>query len=278
MRFAVGLLRTCLAIAACVTVVTAAPASREAPDEAAATTYDLPFPVGEELHYRIYWGFIYVGSTVMTSEWVERAGRRLLRIRYRTRSNSVLSKIYPVDSVAESLVDPETFLPVRFTKNLREGRHHYHEITHFQHDAGLAHWESLVKDQIDVYEIDEDTRDIISFVYSMRAQEFPIGEEKHFRVMADEKIYDLYAKATRAERVKLKSYGRIASLRIDPTKAEFQGVFIRKGKLIVWISRDPRRLCTRLEVEVPFANVKAILHKVTGPGDDFWVGGGGGGK
>jgi len=233
--------------------------------------HNLPFPVGEELHYRIYWGFIYVGSTVITSKWVDEDGRRLLLIRYRTKSSSVLDKLYPVDSVAESVVDPATFLPIRFTKNLREGRHRYHEITHFQHDAGLAHWESLVKDMVNVYPIDKDTRDIISFVYSLRTQEFPIGEEKHFRVMADEKIYDLYAKGTKFEKVKLKEYGKVESLRIDPTKAEFDGVFVRKGKIIVWVSRDRRRLCTRLEAEVPFANVKAILYKVSGPGDDVWV-------
>lgn len=253
-------------------LVASAPVAVAAPEttNTVSASPTLPFPVGEELHYRVYWGVIYVGSTVMTSQWIEEEGRRLLLIRYRTRSNSVLSKIYPVDSIVESVIDPSTFLPVRFMKNMREGRHHYHEITHFQHDAGLAHWESLLKDAVEVYPIDEDTRDLISFVYGMRSEEFPLGEEKRFRVMADDKIYDLYAKGTKTEPVKLKTYGNVDSLRIDP-RAEFQGLFVRKGKLIVWVSRDPRHLCTRLEAEIPFANVKALLHKVVGPGDDFWV-------
>ena len=58
--------------------------------------------MGETLDYRIYWGVIPVGSSRVTTEWIEEDGRTLIAIRFRTKSNDVLSKIYPVDDFAGS--------------------------------------------------------------------------------------------------------------------------------------------------------------------------------
>jgi hypothetical protein len=58
--------------------------------------------------------------------------------------------------------------------------------------------------------------------------------------------------------------------RIEP-EAAFNGLFMRKGKITVWVSRDDRRVCTRVDAEVPVANIHIVLDKVLGPGDDAWV-------
>ena len=54
-------------------------------------------------------------------------------------------------------------------------------------------------------------------------------------------------------------------------EAMFDGLFVRKGKATVWVSRDPRRLLTFSKVRVPFGRVRIKLHEVNGPGDDFWI-------
>jgi hypothetical protein len=231
---------------------------------------ELWFPVGEQLVYRIYWGFIPVGTTRVVTEWIEEDGRRLLAIRYRTRSNKVIATIYPVDDHIESVIDPVTFRPVRFTKNLKEGRHRYHEITTFDYERGMARWESKIKDKVKEYPIQEDTRDLVSFLYYMRSKPLSVGKTGHYRVMADEKIYDLSVRVLKKEKVKLPRYGRVASLKMEP-QAKFQGLFVRKGKMTVWASDDDRYIVTRISATVPVASVKVVLCGVSGPGDDFWV-------
>jgi hypothetical protein len=230
----------------------------------------LGFPVGEELVYQVYWGFIPVGKTRIVTRWEERDGRRLLAIRYRTRSSKVLAAIYPVDDVTEVLIDPATFLPLKFTANLREGRHHKYEITTFDHARRTARWESLTKNKVKEYPIDPDTRDIVTFMYSMRSRPFRVGDRRHFRVMADEKIYDLYVHALNEEDIRLSGFGSVRSLRLEPT-AEFNGLFVRKGRLWVWVSRDARMLCTKVVAEIPVGKIKAVLKSVHGPGDDAWI-------
>ncbi len=231
---------------------------------------DLWFPVGETIEYKIFWGRIPVAQSTATTEWVELDGRRLIAIRFRTKSNKVLSTLYPVDDFIESLIDPETFLPVRFTKKLSEGRYRCFEITTFDHEKGTAVLENKRKGWTKEYEIDADTRDLIAFMYSMRAEEFPVGTKQNFRVMADEKLYDLEVKSHKAEKVKLPRFGKVSTVMLEP-EAAFQGLFVRKGKMVLWVSDDDRRLIARASIKVPVAHVNLVLDKVTGPGEDVWV-------
>jgi hypothetical protein len=228
------------------------------------------FPPGETMEYNIYWGRVPVARSRATSAWVEWNGRTLLAIRFETKSNAVLSTLYPVDDFVETLVDPDTFLPVRFTKNLREGRHRYHEVTTFDHAAGTAHLRNLVKDSEKTYPIDSDTRDLVSFMYAMRNAQFQVGTEQDFRVMADEKLYDLTIKALGQEQLRLDSYGKVKTVKLEP-EAAFQGLFVRKGKMMLWVTEDDRQLLAKASIKVPVANVNVVLDKVGGPGDDVWA-------
>ncbi len=224
------------------------------------------------MEYRAFWGVIPVASSTVTNELVEFQGRTCLAIRIRTRSNDVLSKIYPVDDFLESIVDIETFLPLRFTKILREGRYFTHEVTEFDHARHKAVWTRLKDGKRHELTIRSDTRDLISFMYAMRPKDiFKPGQEFSFQVMADEKIYDLKVLADRVERFRVARYGWMESIKIQPI-AEFGGLFVRhKGKAWMWLSLDPRRLITKISVRIPVASVNIVLNSVYGPGNDFWV-------
>lgn len=233
---------------------------------------NLWFTVGEEITYDIYWGIIKVGFSHVTTDWVKHEdGRTLLRIRFVSRSNKVLHAIYPVDDIQETLIDPETFLPVVSMMNSRQGRRYVHEITRFDHAAGIAYWESLLKDTRKEVAISPDTRDIISLMYYIRSLDYGVGEQMDMQVFTDEKVFDLQIRIPAKENIQLDSYGRVASHLFVP-EAEFQGLIVRKGKAYLWVSDDERRLCTQIKVQIPVASVRIQIAEVRGPGQDFWVG------
>lgn len=246
----------------------AVPAVAQAPDGSPLPA--MWFPVGEMFEYEISWGIIPVGTTYTWSEWVVEDGRLRLAIRMRTLTNKVLSVIYPVDDFVESVIDPDTFLPLRFVKKVSEGGNHYDQITTFDYIAGTATFESKLDNKKATFPIDKDIRDIPSLLYWLRREKFEPGQERHYKVMADEKVYDLTVKADKIENVRLSRYGRQPSLKVEPVSS-FGGVFVRKGRMWLWISRDPRCILTQIAAEIPVANVKLKLIQVTGPGDDFWV-------
>ncbi|HBA85740.1 MAG TPA: hypothetical protein DCZ95_16785 [Verrucomicrobia bacterium] len=235
---------------------------------------DLWFPVGERLVYKVYWGFIPVGYVVTTSEWIEEDGRTLLAIRIKTKSNAVIEKLYPVEDYLETIVDPVSFLPVRFTKKLSEGRYTAHQQTTFDHKNLTAHWEALDEDddREETFPIEADTRDLISLMYKIREDGFDQDTELNYRVMADEKMYDMIIQPGREEKVALSLYGKVDAIKIEP-QGKFQGLFIRKGRMWVWVTKDKRCLIAKVAARVPVASVNIVLLDVSGPGDDSWIAG-----
>ena len=54
-------------------------------------------------------------------------------------------------------------------------------------------------------------------------------------------------------------------------KGKFNGMFVRKGRMFLWISDDARYTICRATASVPVASIKIVLKQVRGPGDDFWT-------
>lgn len=228
------------------------------------------FPVGEQFRYRIYWGVIPVGELTLESSWQERDGRRRLVLTFRARTNYVVAKLFPVDDFAETVVDPDTFLPLTYVKRLSEGRYRAHEVTTFDHAKGVALWRSLLKDRQREVEIGADTRDLLTFVYAVRSERFRPGTSEVYRVLYDTKLYDLRLRVDGKEKFRVSDYGWQKSIKMEPIAA-FGGVHQREGRMWIWVSDDARRLCTKVMVKVPVASVNFLLAEVRGPGDDFWV-------
>ncbi len=232
---------------------------------------ELPFPIGEELTYTVSWNGVPVAQVVATTEMDTLDGREVLALRMRTKTYAFFNKIFKVDDFHESLIDPETFLPIRYTKNLKEGRYRCHEITTFDFEKRMAYYEHQTNGSKKEYAIDVDTRDILSFMYFMRSAPLEEDKEPRYRMMADERIYDLILHTYGTEKIRLPCYDdKVLSLKMFP-EAMFDGLFVRKGKATVWVSRDPRRLLTFAKIKVPFGRARIKLQTVNGPGNDFWT-------
>lgn len=227
------------------------------------------YPPGEKLTYRLYWGVLPVGSASLSTDWIDYEGRRLLALRAYAKTTSVLDYIYPVSDWVESVVDPETMLPVRYVQKLREGKHRRDDTIVFDHAARIAYWHSGLTGASNTIPIQAESRDVLSFVYFMRSKGMDIGEQRTSRVIVDNKTYDLEVTALGREPIDVDPYGKVECLKLEP-KAKFGAIFVRKGKVMSWFSADPRRICVRVTGKVPVANVKACLLTVEGPADEFW--------
>ena len=227
-----------------------------------------PFSVGEQLIYRIYWGIIPVGQTIIKTEWIEENGKKLLAIRYRTFTNRIFDTIYPVDDTAESIVTPETFLPIRFSFLLTRRRSRTERTVSFDHANLKAVMASTATGQTNEFEIASDTRDIISFLYYSRSSELQPYQTRHCRVVADTGILDMKLKTYDYENVNIPPFGKVQSLRLDPI-AKLDTLKVENGKVMSWIAKE-RCLATKMTIDAPLANVSIELREVNGPGADSW--------
>jgi hypothetical protein len=228
------------------------------------------FPVGEAIDYEVFWGFFMVGEGTATAEWINQDGRRLLALSMTAKSNGLVENLYPVKEWMQTILDPTTFLPLSFEKRTSEGKRRAHERTTFDHAAKKAHWVSYLKNKEKDIDIEADTRDLMGLMYWIRKDPIRSGQKRSYRVMADEKMYELDAEAEKTERVALKNYGKVSCIKMEP-KGKFNGMFIRKGRMWIWLSDDERYTICRATASVPVASIKVMLKRVRGPGDDFWI-------
>ena len=232
---------------------------------------ELPFPIGEELIYTISWMGVPIAWSKAVTEMDTYEGREVLAMRITVNTFSFFDHICKVEDFYEGLIDPKTFLPIRFEQNIKERSYRKHDITTFDYKTLTAHYVHQGNGSTKDYKIDPAGRDILSFMYFLRSVSLKENTETRYRVMSDDKIYDLFIKAFKIEPVKVDRYDReIPCLTVKP-EAMFDGLFVRKGKATVWISRDPRHLLTYAKVSTPFGRVSLTLDEVRGPGTDFWI-------
>ena len=217
------------------------------------------FPVGEQLHYKLFWGVIPVGKASLGTDWVDTGDRVLLRITALARTTSLVRALFPVDDRVESLVDPVTMLPVQYTQVLNEGRKHRNDRIVFDHANKRAVWSDDKSDKAHVLLISEDTRDLLAFTYYMRSKAFDIGTRQVTDVIVDEKLYELTLTGMKRQRVKIKGFKEKFSCLVVQPEAKFGEIFMRKGKINMWFTTDYRRLCAKIYAFLPFADFKACL-------------------
>lgn len=208
----------------------------------------------------------------ISTAWVNEEGKDLIAIRMIVKTGRIVSKLYPVNDFIESLVDPETFLPVKYSQKIKEGKRVRNETSVFDHANGVVHWKSHLDGSTTNIAIAADTRDILCLVFYMRSQGFSIGQTRKFKVLVDKDLYELIVTGMKYEDIYLAKFGDIRCLKLKP-KAKIGEVFVRKGTMMMWFSNDKRRLCTKISIKVPVASVKIILRSVNGPGKDFWTSG-----
>lgn len=232
---------------------------------------ELPFPVGEELVYSITWIGVPMAYAKVSAQEETFEGRDVLALRMEVRTYSFFNHIFKVEDLYETLVDPVTFLPIQHTENISEKNYRRHEVTTFDFEKLTAHYRHLLNGKEKSYDIKPDSRDILSFMYFMRSADLKEDSKSEYRVLSDEKLYDLFVTTYDVDAIDLPHYDEeIPGLKMRP-EAKFDGLFVRKGKAKVWISRDPRHLLVLARLSTPFGRVSITLHDVTGPGDDFWI-------
>ena len=215
-------------------------------------------PVGETLKYDIYWGFIPVGHSEITSSWVEEGGRSLINLRFTARSNRFVEKIYPVNDRIDCFVDPQTLLPVRLVKKTSEGPYLCDDTLTFDRGLSTASWEDRQRRTNCEYAVAQDTRDFYSLMYMMRAQNLQRGERQGFTIASDDRVHDISIRMGKEEKVALPDGSEVVANRMNVEQAR-KGLFVRKIPGTVWVSREDPRVILKMQLRVPVGSVRVVL-------------------
>ena len=222
-----------------------------------AMAADASFKGSEDLGYDIYYMGIKAGHARLAVRKGDGGTPETLTLVSEARSTKAFSLIYRVHDVIESTVDAHTLMPLKYEKNLDEGKYkNFTQVVFYRSEK------TALTDGIKVSAIPEDAFDPLSALYHIRECDLKAGSSSFINVFADGENFSLQVKVLKEERVKVAA-GTFDTIVVEPMM-KFQGIFQHKGRLIVWLTRDSRRIPVKMKSEVVIGFVNAELNKIAG--------------
>ncbi len=224
--------------------------------------------VGEKLKYSVSWLGVEVGEgEAQVKEIVTLRGRSAYHIEVTVRSARILDWIYKVRDVHHSYVDAEKFYSLRYEKILKEGRYHADEVMEYDQEKHTATYFSRLNQSRKEMLIPPDVQDQLSCGYWFRLQKIAPAAKIVIPVNADEKNWKLGVNVLEKTRLKTSRWGEWEAVEVEP-QIQFQGIFVKRGKIRGWIGLDERHIPLQMKVKIPvLGSVSARLVEYT-PGSD----------
>jgi hypothetical protein len=262
-----------LALVATVLLLVAAAPEGDDPDSAQADTSDIsatvarpnpgeilpamghPFRPGEYLKFSVQYGIIHAGSAYLEVPRAEDMnGHPVLVLQARAESNGFFSTFYKVRNKIQSYWDRDGHYSWRYNENRREGGYKVQNDITFDYDR----MEARYKDGR-TFAIPPHVQDALSAFYYSRTQALPLGGSIVFDYHASRKSLPLEVKVLGRERIETPA-GKFNCVAIEPL-LKAGGIFKKKGRLVIWITDDERRMPVLMRSKVTVGSISVVLQE-----------------
>jgi hypothetical protein len=213
----------------------------------------LPFGPGERLTFSVDYGVINAGWAVMEIPRTRRyVGVECLDVRSEASSNAFFSKIHKVRDRAQSLLDPETLLPLRYEKHQREGDYSADVVVKFDRREHFARYENGDELMMHPWAQDE-----LSAFYYLRTLPLAEGRDVFIDNHTNRKNYPLRVIVHGRETVEVAA-GTFDCWVVEPVVRE-GGIFQAKGTLTIWLTADERRIPVKMRTKIVVGAITVSL-------------------
>jgi len=206
----------------------------------------------EKLTYLITFLGVPVGSVELEATNEDNQFRIILR----TRTNSVLSSIYPVNDIMETRHIGGNFIITKIRQ--QEGS--------FKSDIGFTlflrekrvFWVDRIRKRYSNETIPaSDVLDTLSSFYYLRNRQLRVGTTEMLHVYDGDTYAPVPVEIVRQEEVRLRNFKKVNSLVLRHVKQK--GIFRRTGDMLIWLTSDGNKVPVRVETSTPFGMVSVEL-------------------
>jgi hypothetical protein len=231
---------------------------------------------GERLSYDVTWLGIKAGEATLEVQGVVNLdGHRAYHLVTTARSAPLISKIYRVEDRTESFLETDPMRALQFDKHLREGRYRHSSQTVFDQEKGMATFRYLDFSKVpkNVTRLDEAERygryvtqefplspgalDELSVLYYVRTLSLQANTTVTANVFASKKNWELEVKVLGRETLDT-VLGWRETLKVEPL-LKYEGIFQRKGRMIVWLTDDAERIPVQMKSEIVIGSFVTTL-------------------
>ncbi|HEY6194790.1 MAG TPA: DUF3108 domain-containing protein [Candidatus Eisenbacteria bacterium] len=216
-----------------------------------------PFRAGESLRFSVQYGFIHAGTAWLeVPEVAEDAnGRRAWRLVARAESNGFFDRVYKVRNRIESLWDQDAHFSWRYFEDRHEGHFTANDTMWYEPDSSRMRYKNG-----QTFAVPGPVQDALSSFYLTRFEALPIGGRVTFDYHASRKTALMEVLVLGRERVRTPA-GTFNCVVVEPL-LKAGGIFKNKGRLVIWLTDDARRMPVLMKSKVAIGSVKVVLQEV----------------
>ncbi len=233
-----------------------------------AVAAPLPFGPGERVTMRIRYAHLTAGRASLAVLAGEREGRPVLQYVAEARSQGFFAWLFRfrVNDRTVATWDPASGCSLGVEKHLREGRAGRDQVVTFDPAGGIA-WVQDPKIKETRLDVGSCVLDVLSALYQARVRGVDEREALALPVFDNGKRYTLGVRFVKRERLDLPPpFGRrVPTVVVEPLLLEGTGLFVKEGRLFLWLTDDARRVPVRMQSKVAIGSVVGELESYEPP-------------
>jgi len=223
----------------------------------AAAAFALP----ERLDYDLTWAGIKAGTasleTIENGQYVQLVSRAM--------SSDFVSVFYRVNDLAVSSLRKEAHTslpgtPYNYRLKTSEGKHKKDKEVFFDSAGKKATYIDYLDKEQKTFDIGDFTMDALSCFYYVRFLPLHVGKSVFVEIFDNKKLYKAEVQVVKKEEIET-PIGTFKTILIRPV-LQSEGIFNRKGDILIWLTDDEKRLPVLLKTKVKVGSVKATLTAV----------------
>lgn len=211
---------------------------------------------GEHLRYVIHYGIIRGGKASLKIKNEKINGQNLYHATLTGKTVGLFNTLYKVRDTYESFISPETLLPVKAIRDIREGN--YKRYTEIEFDREKNEVKST---RSGIHKVPEGIHDILSAFYFARAKHFnsnlKIGEVVKIQTHFSDELFLLQFRFMGYETISSK-IGDIKCYKFIPIVATGRA-FKDEDDMTIWVSADTNRIPVRVQFDLFIGSLRCDL-------------------
>jgi hypothetical protein len=221
------------------------------------------FGPGEKFVFEVKYGFIHGGfGKLEVLDTVRIRGNLCFQVRAVAHSNATLSFVFPVRDTNLSFIDVNGLYSHEMVKIIREGSYKRYRTMEFNHQEGVAVTTDYTVRKDSTVKIPPYLHDILSAFYYFRT--LKVADSVDIKCLDDYQTYPLRIRIIGKESIKT-PLGKFSCIVVDPQLAS-SGIFMKKGRMTLWMTDDERRLPVLVKFKLSFlGNISCYLTDYSPP-------------
>lgn len=229
----------------------------------ASSAYSLDIP--ERLVYDLTWTGVKAGEAVLETK------DEGSHVQFISKANSAkwVSVFYHVEDIVVSTLSKEPngyykdfpLTPYKYRIKLKEGRHRRDKEVIFDLSSKKMKYINHLDNEKKEFDIGDSVFDPLSSFYYIRRVPLEVGKSIYIDIFDSKRIYKTEVQVLKKETIET-PLGTFNTILIKPIMKS-EGIFSRKGDILIWLTDDDKRLPVLLKTKVAVGSVKATLVNYT---------------